>query len=106
MDTYETTIDTPRGTFTIQITPVRTQRPHQRRQRWTKATRIRLLHVQNFRCAICQGPMGFYESHIDHIIPLAAGGTDALSNLQLTHGSCNLRKGVSVAESQEAFPWA
>ena len=29
---------------------------------------------------------------VDHITPLAAGGTDALDNLQLTHRCCNREK--------------
>lgn len=105
MSTYESVLETPHGTFTIQIRPMVAERRPKQRIRWTKAIRIRLLHAQNFRCAVCQGPMGFYDSHIDHIVPLAAGGEDNLNNLQLTHASCNLRKGVSMP-NQEALPWA
>ena len=106
MDTFETVLDTPHGTFTIQIRPmVAEARPRNRRRRWDKTTRMRLLTVQKHRCAVCQGPMGFYESHIDHIVPLVAGGSDELHNLQLTHAMCNLRKGVSMPD-QGAFPWA
>ena len=31
--------------------------------------------------------------HIDHIIPVRRGGTDAASNLQVVHEKCNLLKG-------------
>jgi 5-methylcytosine-specific restriction endonuclease McrA len=31
--------------------------------------------------------------HIDHLIPISAGGPDALWNLQLLHGLCNRLKG-------------
>lgn len=33
--------------------------------------------------------------HVDHKIPLAAGGTDDPSNLAAMHADCNLRKGAS-----------
>ena len=34
---------------------------------------------------------------IDHVIPLAAGGTHEPGNVQLAHMGCNARKGVRVA---------
>jgi 5-methylcytosine-specific restriction endonuclease McrA len=30
--------------------------------------------------------------HIDHLVPLAKGGSDTLENVRPTHGLCNLRK--------------
>lgn len=33
---------------------------------------------------------------VDHRIPVAAGGTDDLANLQLAHRSCNREKGATV----------
>lgn len=46
------------------------------------------------RCGICGDPvMG--PLHLDHIIPLAAGGTHEPDNVQLAHPTCNLRKGAS-----------
>ena len=34
--------------------------------------------------------------HIDHIIPISAGGTDDIDNLAAACPSCNARKGVKV----------
>lgn len=33
---------------------------------------------------------------IDHVIPLARGGTNDGFNLRLTHRKCNTKKGVSI----------
>lgn len=85
------------------------ERQRARRNRLPKTTRDRLLRVQDHRCAICRGPLGFYESHIDHIIPVALGGSDDWNNLQLTHMTCNLRKGAGRGPhdaGQERMPWA
>lgn len=41
-------------------------------------------------CAICGS---FYKTCVDHIIPLALGGTDEEGNLQVLCEPCNLRKG-------------
>lgn len=34
---------------------------------------------------------------IDHIVPMSAGGSDELDNLQLVHFTCNARKGARVS---------
>ena len=47
------------------------------------------------RCAYCLTPLeSFKKCHIDHVIPLAAGGTNWPSNLVPACKKCNLRKGV------------
>jgi len=77
------------------------------RRRYPEAVRIALLDKQFHRCAICMGPMGYYDSHVDHIVPRSAGGDDGMQNLQLTHMSCNLRKSNKQADTdQERMPWA
>lgn len=50
-------------------------------------------------CAICGQPIDYRLPHldpmafvVDHIKPLARGGTDTLDNKQATHRSCNLGK--------------
>lgn len=52
-----------------------------------------------FRCQLCGGKVDMGRKHpdplcasIDHLVPLAAGGTNDLANLQLAHLQCNLRK--------------
>jgi 5-methylcytosine-specific restriction endonuclease McrA len=57
----------------------------------SKRRRAWLFQVQGGRCAICGQRLG-KSTHIDHIVPLALGGSNARSNLQLTHPDCNLAK--------------
>jgi 5-methylcytosine-specific restriction endonuclease McrA len=47
-------------------------------------------------CAICDGPVINEPAHIDHIVPLAEGGTHTYNNLQFTHARCNLAKGAKL----------
>lgn len=50
-----------------------------------------IYRLQMGKCAICRKKLD--ESyHVDHIMPIARGGSNARSNLQLTHGSCNQKK--------------
>lgn len=72
----------------------------------TRAEWRELLTIkQKGRCALCghRFPLladGFNESvhqglapTFDHIVPRAAGGSDELQNLRLTHRACNLNRG-------------
>lgn len=50
-------------------------------------------------CAICGEPIDYQLPHldpmayvVDHIVPLAKGGTDTIDNKQAAHRSCNLEK--------------
>jgi 5-methylcytosine-specific restriction endonuclease McrA len=47
-------------------------------------------------CAICDEPVIYEPAHIDHIVPLARGGTHTSNNLQFTHARCNLAKGAKL----------
>ncbi len=38
-----------------------------------------------------------YSQHLDHIVPLAQGGVNDVTNLQLLCGQCNLEKGANFA---------
>jgi hypothetical protein len=42
--------------------------------------------------------------HIDHIVPLARGGTNNLSNLQLLCEPCNLKKGAQILDVRSSIP--
>lgn len=42
-------------------------------------------------CGICGQPI-VGKFHIDHIVPLAQGGSDTLDNVQMAHPTCNNRK--------------
>ena len=51
-----------------------------------------LLELQRGKCACgCKKPLG-NNYHLDHIMPLALGGTNTDDNIQLLRAECNLRK--------------
>jgi 5-methylcytosine-specific restriction endonuclease McrA len=51
----------------------------------------RLRHRQSHRCAICSTCIRQFW-HVDHIIPIARGGSNFVGNLQLLCAACNLSK--------------
>jgi 5-methylcytosine-specific restriction endonuclease McrA len=60
-----------------------------------------------WRCGLCNKPVNRRKRHphplapsIDHIIPLAKGGTNDLTNLQLAHLHCNLEKRAAARGEQ------
>lgn len=55
----------------------------------TKDERIYIYQKYNGHCAICGRSVKFKESTIDHIIPIAKGGTNYMDNLQLACDECN-----------------
>lgn len=61
--------------------------------RYTAADIERIAAAQRRRCAYCPKRLRKGSYHIDHIVPLIAGGTNFSRNLQLTCVSCNTRKG-------------
>lgn len=66
---------------------------------WRRA-RARVLHSQDV-CGLCGKPVDKslpwlhpYSAQVDHIIPVSQGGHPTMmSNLQLAHRACNMRKG-------------
>lgn len=59
-------------------------------------------------CAICNQPIDYDAHHldpmsftVDHIVPLAAGGTDTIDNIQPAHRKCNRDKGASHPDSPD-----
>lgn len=51
----------------------------------------KLLKLQKGRCACCKLPLND-DYHLDHIMPLALGGTNTDDNIQLLRSLCNQRK--------------
>jgi 5-methylcytosine-specific restriction endonuclease McrA len=45
-------------------------------------------------CHICKQATDRNDWHLDHITPLARGGTHTWDNVAVSHASCNLAKGV------------
>lgn len=56
--------------------------------------RVRIEALADFRCEYCRAPQNAcgYHFHLEHIVPVALGGTDADSNRALACASCNLAK--------------
>ena len=52
---------------------------------------IKLFELQKGKCACCKKPLG-KNYHMDHIMPLALGGTNTDDNIQLLRAKCNLQK--------------
>jgi 5-methylcytosine-specific restriction endonuclease McrA len=62
---------------------------------WGKDFVLTLLAAQKSRCMNCLKKFpakGHGRFHVDHIMPLALGGSNAPSNIQLLCAPCNLRK--------------
>lgn len=51
---------------------------------------------QDGKCAACSACMENNGCHVDHIIPIARGGTHFIGNIQLLCAQCNLRKRVAL----------
>lgn len=77
------------------------------RKAWPQWT-IRVVQERDRgHCAECGRNLGNEPQrapHVDHIIPLARGGTNDLVNLQLLCQDCNLRKGVSEKPVRSSIP--
>jgi 5-methylcytosine-specific restriction endonuclease McrA len=66
------------------------------RGRHTAADVRLLFEAQRGLCADCGGVLaktGPNKFHVDHIMPLALGGSNSAENIQLLHKPCNLSKG-------------
>lgn len=70
---------------------------HSKNQRRLMSPELRrmIMERDNYTCQICGKYMPDEVGlHIDHIIPVAAGGKSAASNLQVLCSKCNGRKGA------------
>lgn len=57
----------------------------------SKGLKDRLFVLQKGKCACCGLPLG-EKYHLDHIMPLALGGTNTDDNIQLLRQRCNNQK--------------
>lgn len=48
-------------------------------------------------CGICKDPIeSIHDATVDHIVPLARGGSNRFDNFQLAHENCNSEKGCNL----------
>ena len=75
---------------------VRKERLKQAGNSYTRAETRALFAFQQGRCFYCyrslRTPEGTVAAHRDHFIPLAHGGSNAIENIVLACGPCNIRK--------------
>lgn len=61
-----------------------------------RSIKIHLLR-QGCLCGICgKNINNLKDATIDHIIPISKGGHSGLTNLQLAHETCNIKKGNNL----------
>lgn len=60
-----------------------------KRRSFTSGERLLVYNKSKGRCSICGNFVPFDDFTVDHIIPLAKGGTNEMKNLQCTCGICN-----------------
>ena len=68
-------------------------------------TEQQVLDLYGDNCHICNEPIDLQAQkrpgregwkrglHIDHLVPIAKGGSDSLANVRPAHGLCNIKKG-------------
>lgn len=87
IDAVDITNDVPvtAAAITKQVAPTKriVLSPTQRSKIYSKSGKV---------CAICGKPLSIDDFTVDHIVPLALGGTYDDDNLQATHKKCNLMK--------------
>ena len=72
--------------------------PQRLHRRPSREDRFRISQRQGNRCAYCGKGLDMASLHIDHIIPVRAGGTTHYGNLQAVCPVCNVRKGSQTDE--------
>lgn len=63
-----------------------------KRKQFSATERVKIYNKCKGRCDICGKFVPYDSFTVDHIIPLAKGGTNAMDNLQAACGVCNLIK--------------
>lgn len=66
----------------------------------SKRTRFEIFKRDGFRCAYCGADPTQRALHVDHVIPLAEGGTDDDANLITSCADCNLGKSAVPLEER------
>ena len=82
---------------------------------YSEYTNAQILEKYGVLCYLCKDPINLEAPrrigkgkgwqlglHIDHVLPIIAGGSDTLENVRPTHAICNMKKGAKMAESFES----
>ena len=77
----------PRGL----LTPSK-QRPPPKRRTVSKKLRLLILERDDYKCCLCGRTAKETKLEVDHIVPVAKGGTDSLNNLRTLCIDCNRGK--------------
>jgi hypothetical protein len=67
------------------------------RRSFNLADLAEILKAQKNRCAACRTSLSRAKKHVDHIVPVARGGSNERANLQYLCQRCNLRKNAKDA---------
>lgn len=54
-------------------------------------------------CGFCGETLEDSKIHIDHIIPVALGGLNVMSNLRLAHPTCNLKEAHKIRKITSGY---
>jgi 5-methylcytosine-specific restriction endonuclease McrA len=83
----------------------RKMNPQYPNDKLSRGLKRRLMKEQRGLCAYAHAPLAYWcaidvrkENHMDHIVPLAKGGRNIDSNMQITCPGCNTRKSDSDPE--------
>jgi hypothetical protein len=82
-----------------------------RRVKIPQFVRKAIFHRDKGECRTCKKRLDWtlaltLQEHYDHIIPLANGGANDLTNMQLLCGACNLRKSSREVGVSNLYPRA
>lgn len=78
--------------------------PIERRKSFTDKQRAAVFLEHGGVCHICQGKIQVGQAFdIDHVIPLAMGGTNDASNLRPVHTKCHRGEGSKTSDDVKAI---
>ena len=77
------------------------EKPKNKRKKPSRAVEKAIFQQYNGRCAICEKKTAFDYGEVDHIKPIAKGGSPtAPGNLQWLCSRCNKLKGATITNAQ------
>lgn len=74
---------------------------------WQRLRRV-VLERDEYRCRIPNDlgePCLAYADTVDHVVPRARGGGDALANLRAACSACNYARGAGEAPTRREWAW-